>query len=534
MTLLVRILASAAAGVLLFLSFPPRTLWFLAPVAIALVVLTLTLPGRDGRTPGLRAGALLGAVFGLGFFLPLLPWIGEYVGPVPWIALSVAESVFLALFGVLVVLVARLPFAPLWIAAAWSATEWLRSTVPFGGFPWGRLAFGQSESVLLPIAAVGGAPLLSFAVALIGTALAAVVTAAPGRSRRSAGRRRTVAVGLIVVIAVPAVGLALRPTLAGPTDGDRTVVVAAIQGSVPRLGLDFNAQRRQVLDNHVRETLRLADEVDAGRSPRPDVVVWPENASDVDPTRDRTAADEISAASVRIGAPILVGAVLANADGTSTNSVLVWDGAAGPGERHDKKIVQPFGEYLPYRSFFRLFSSYADSAGNFVPGSGDGVVHLPDAGASGEADAVALAVGVATCYEVAFDRAPAEAVAAGAQILAVPTNNATFGDTEMTYQQLAMSRVRAVEHSRTVVVAATSGVSAIVAPDGTVTSRTALFDADHLVATVGVRSTLTPATTWGARVEALLVIVGAAAAVVGAVPAVRRRREPGPGPNKND
>ena len=74
----------------------------------------------------------------------------------------------------------------------------------------------------------------------------------------------------------------------------------------------------------------------------------------------------------------------------------------------------------------------------------------------------------------------------------------------------------------------------LIAPDGTVTSRTALFDADHLVATVGVRSTLTPATTWGARIEALLAILGVAAAVVGAVPAVRRRREPGPGPNKND
>ncbi|MBY6363604.1 apolipoprotein N-acyltransferase [Rhodococcoides corynebacterioides] len=524
--MLVRLLGSAAAGVVLFLSFPPRTLWFLAPVAVALVVLSLTVPGRDGRTPGLRAGASIGAVFGLGFFLPLLPWIGEYVGPVPWIALSVAESVFVALFGLAVVLVARVPLAPLWIAAAWSATEWLRSTVPFGGFPWGRLAFGQSESVLLPIASVGGAPLLSFAVALVGTALAAAVTALLGGARR-----RVVAAGLIAAVAIPAVGLALRPTLAGPTDGDRTVVVAAIQGSVPRLGLDFNAQRRQVLDNHVRETLRLADEVDAGRSPRPDVVVWPENASDVDPTRDRTAADEISAASVRIGAPILVGAVLANPDGTSTNSVLVWDGAAGPGERHDKKIVQPFGEYLPYRSFFRLFSSYADSAGNFVPGSGDGVVHTP---VSADPDAVALAVGVATCYEVAFDRAPAEAVAAGAQILAVPTNNATFGDTEMTYQQLAMSRVRAVEHSRTVVVAATSGVSAIVAPDGTVTSRTGLFDADHLVATVGVRSTTTPATTWGARIEALLVVVGAAAAVVGAARTVRRRREQGQGPNTDD
>ncbi len=516
MTLLLRTLGSAAAGVLLFLSFPPRILWFLAPVAVALVVLSLTVPGRDGRTPGLRAGALLGGVFGLGFFLPLLPWIGEYVGPVPWIALSVAESVFLALFGVLAVLVARLPLGPLWIATAWSATEWLRSTVPFGGFPWGRLAFGQSESVLLPIASVGGAPLLSFAVALIGTALAAAAAAALGH-----GGRRAVVAGLIVAVAIPSVGLALRPTLAGPEDGDRTVVVAAVQGSVPRLGLDFNAQRRQVLDNHVRETLRLADEVDAGRSPRPDVVVWPENASDVDPTRDRTAADEISAASVRIGAPILVGAVLANADGTSTNSVLVWDGAAGPGERHDKKIVQPFGEYLPYRSFFRLFSSYADSAGNFVPGHGDGVVHTPDAD---ESDAVAIAVGVATCYEVAFDRAPAEAVRAGARILAVPTNNATFGDTEMTYQQLAMSRVRAVEHSRTVVVAATSGVSAIVAPDGTVTSRTALFDADHLVATVGLRTDTTPATRWGSTVEYVLVGLGVLSAIGAVTSTVRRRR----------
>ncbi|WP_308126366.1 apolipoprotein N-acyltransferase [Rhodococcoides corynebacterioides] len=522
MILLGRTLASAVAGLLLFLSFPPRTLWFLAPVAIALVVLALTAPGRDGRTPRLRTGALLGAVFGLGFFLPLLPWIGVYVGPLPWIALSVAESVFLALFGVLAVLTSRLPLAPLWIAATWSATEWVRSTVPFGGFPWGRLAFGQSESVLLPIASLGGAPLLSFAVALIGTALAAAVAAVLG----GAGRR-TVAAALIVAVAIPVGGAALRTTLAGPTDGDRTVVVAAIQGSVPRLGLDFNAQRRQVLDNHVQETLRLADEVDAGRSPRPDVVVWPENASDVDPTRDRTAADAISAASIRIGAPILVGAVLANADGTSTNSVLVWDGAAGPGERHDKKIVQPFGEYLPYRSFFRLFSSYADSAGNFVPGSGDGVVLTPESAESAESagsDAVALAVGVATCYEVAFDRAPAEAVTAGAQILAVPTNNATFGDTEMTYQQLAMSRVRAVEHSRSVVVAATSGVSAIIAPDGSVTSRTALFDADHLVATVGVRSTVSPATVWGARIEAALVALGAAAALVGGVAAVRRRR----------
>ena len=79
----------------------------------------------------------------------------------------------------------------------------------------------------------------------------------------------------------------------------------------------------------------------------------------------------------------------------------------------------------------------------------------------------------------------------GAQLLAVPTNNATFGDTEMTYQQLAMSRVRAVEHGRAVVVAATSGVSAIIAPDGAVTSQTDLFVPAALVAKVPLSTSST-------------------------------------------
>ncbi len=196
-------------------------------------------------------------------------------------------------------------------------------------------------------------------------------------------------------------------------------------------------------------------------------MIWPENASDIDPLRNADAARDISAASAAIDAPILVGAVLVNGDRTTTNSVIVWDAQTGPGERHDKKIIQPFGEYLPWRSFFRLFSEYADRAGHFVPGDGDGMV-----------TAGGIDIGVATCYEVAFDRAFRDSIAAGAQLLAVPTNNATFGDTEMTYQQLAMSRVRAVEHGRAVIVAATSGVSAIVDPDGRVQQSTPLFVPD--------------------------------------------------------
>lgn len=495
---------AVASGLLLFASFPPRPLWFLAPVGIALLAAVLTDYGRRRRK--LRAGFGYGYLAGLGFLVPLLPWIGEYVGPLPWLALSAAEAVFIGLFGLGAVLVARLR-APIWVialalAAVWSLTEWLRSSVPFGGFPWGRLAFGQPEGWLLPLAALGGAPLLSFGVALTGTGLAAVALTVLRRRPW-----RALAGPVLVACGASLVAVATVPYVHADPDGDRTITVAAIQGSVPRLGLEFNAQRRAVLDNHVRRTFELADDVAAGREPQPDLVVWPENASDIDPLRNADAAEEITAASEAVGAPILVGAVLVNADRTTTNSVIVWDGTAGPGERHDKRIIQPFGEYIPYRDFFRKFSSYADDAGNFVPGDGNGVVH-----------AGGIPVGVATCYEVAFDRALTQSVRDGAELIAVPTNNATFGDTEMTYQQLAMSRVRAVEHRRDVVVAATSGVSAIIGSDGSVLQQSELFVPAALVSEVSLRTDTTLATRLGPIPEYLLslgALVALALAVVG-------------------
>ncbi|MFF0813659.1 apolipoprotein N-acyltransferase [Rhodococcus sp. NPDC003318] len=503
--------AALAAGLLLVASFPPRPLWFLAPIGVGLLVAVLTGWGR--RTLRLRAGFGYGYLAGLGFLLPLLPWVGEYVGPVPWLALSAVEALFIGLFGTLAVAVSRLPLAPLWIACTWSLAEWLRSSVPFGGFPWGRLAFGQSDGALLPVASVGGAPLLSFAVALTGAGLAALATGGRRRPRDWAGVAA-------LTVAMPVLAVALTPTLPDMDSADAgSITVAAVQGGVPRLGLDFNAQRRAVLDNHVRETLDLAADVDAGRVPQPDIVIWPENASDIDPYRNADAAASITAAARAVGAPILVGTVLVHGDGTTTNSVIVWDPAEGPGEQHDKKIIQPFGEYLPYRDFFRHFSQYADRAGNFVPGTGDGVVH-----------AAGIPVGVATCYEVAFDRALTDAVRAGAQLIAVPTNNATFGDTEMTYQQLAMSRLRAVEHGRAVVVAATSGVSAIVAPDGTVAESSSLFTPTTLVKQVPLRTSTTLATRLGAIPEFALCIVAALAVAAAGLRTAARRRRPVPPP----
>ena len=514
------------AGLALCVSFPPFGWWYSAIAAFALLGWVLTRPSTTAV-----GGLGYGLLFGLVFYVPLLPWISGLVGALPWLALSLVEALFPALFALLAVLVRRLPGWPLWFAGLWSAVEWLKSTVPFGGFPWGVVGFSQTESPLLPLAYVGGAPLVSFAVTLLGFSVSAMVLAVIDWWRRDAAARAAappavVLPGLCICLVLLSTAFAwphVRQSGTGAGD-DPPVTVAVVQGNVPRLGLEFNAQRRMVLDNHVRETLRLAKDVSEGRAPQPMLVIWPENSSDIDPLANPDAGQQISTAAAAIGAPILVGGVLA-APGyspenpVSTNSVIVWNPETGPADRHDKQIVQPFGEYMPWRSFFSRLSPYAERAGYFIPGQGSGVVQ-----------AAGVPVGITTCWEVIFDRAPRESVRNGAQLLAVPSNNATF-DEAMSEQQLAFGRLRAVEHDRYVVIAGTTGISAVIAPDGREVARTRFFEPAYLDQQIRLKTSLTPATRFGPIVEGGLVAIGVAAVLGamlhnGAFARVRRRRSP--------
>ncbi|NGO68342.1 apolipoprotein N-acyltransferase [Streptomyces boncukensis] len=494
--------AAALSGALLYLSFPPRPLWWLAVPAVA--GLGWCLHGRSWK-----AGLGLGFVFGLAFLLPLLSWTGEDVGPLPWLALAVAESLFVAVTAAGVALVSRLPLWPLWASGVWIAGEGLRARFPFGGFPWGKLAFGQPEGLFLPLAALGGTPLLGFAVVLCGFALTGLgLLLAAGRRARD----RAVWAVAALVAAPLAAGAAAAP-LVGTGAEKGTAEIAVVQGNVPRMGLDFNAQRRAVLDNHVRETRRLAERVRAGKAPQPDLVLWPENSSDIDPYTNRDARAEIDQVAKEIKAPISVGAVTDPGRGGPRNRQILWDPETGPGAVYDKRHLQPFGEYMPYRGFFRHFSSDVDRAGSFVPGDKTAVF-----------DMAGTKVGPVTCYEAAFDSTVRDQVRAGAQVLSVPSNNATFGRSEMTYQQLAMDRVRAVEHGRAVLVPVTSGVSAVIMPDGRIVQKTELFTADALVADVPRRSSLTPATRLGTAPELVLLAVAAGGLGWAAARAVRARR----------
>jgi apolipoprotein N-acyltransferase len=454
--------AAVAAGAALLLSFPLPNIWWLAPIGVALLAIAT-------RGRGFWGGFRLGGLAGLVFFIPLLTWTQIVGGPLAWMLLAVAEAAYLALLGAAGAITT--PIIERWrwiwppaIAVLWVGQEALRDRTPFGGFPWGRLAGSQGDSPALRYAVLGGAPFVTFMVALSGglLALAAWTLISRGRAAGGADRRaRLTALGAgFGAIAVFLVGLAV-PTSA-PTG--RPVQVAIVQGNVPRLGLEFNAQRRAVLDNHVRATLALAAEVKTGKAPQPDVVIWPENSSDIDPLvaddpGNADAAQAISAAATAIGVPILVGAVLEGPGDHGRNAAIVWSPATGPGATYVKQHPVPFAEYVPLRSLARKVTKRVDLVRtDFVAGHQPGVLRMGDG-------ANAVVVGDAICFEVAYDDLVRSSVTGGAQLLTVQTNNADFNTAEAE-QQMAMVRLRAVEHGRDALMVSTVGISGFVDASG--------------------------------------------------------------------
>ncbi|MBI9000419.1 apolipoprotein N-acyltransferase [Corynebacterium sp. CCM 9185] len=484
MSFLVRLLLALGSGVLVYSSYEPLGWWPAGIVGMALLYVALA-PWRARAlksSPRLRTGVFLAFSHSIALYLLLLPWIGELVGAFPYAALAVTESLYAIVLGLGVAAAARLRSGPVLYAFIAVAVEWLRSSWPFGGFAWVRLAWGQIDGPLRFLAPIGGPALVTFGTVMTAAGIAALVLRGD----------RYKALALITIPALAAAGSWVATPGSDADTGQ--ITVAAVQGNVPRLGLDFNAQRRAVLANHTRVTETIGEPVD--------LVVWPENSADVNPFADPQARALVDEAVRSAGAPVLVG-TLTRDDVGDRNTVVVFDPITGPGEWHHKKYLQPFGEWIPYRDLLRPLSPYVDRAGDYKPGDGDGVVHIR-VPATGET----IGVGVSTCYEVAFDAAGRDAVKAGARILTTPTNNATFGFSDMTYQQLAMSRMRALELDRAVVVAATSGVSAIILPSGNVTASTRIFTPAVLTETLPLRDRLTFAARHGSWIELTLGMIG--------------------------
>src|SRR6478736_3513921 len=336
-------LALAGGGLLCF-AFPTFDLWWVAPLALGLMALSWT-PGGSDRLPDVerrrsrpvRRGFLLGAVSGLVFFVPTLSWSGIYVGAVPWIALATLESLFVGVAGALYGWLSRSGrVRPLAFALVWVVTEGFRGRAPYGGFPWLKIAFGQADGTFGRLVALGGAPFVGFVVALAGGLLALAAQQLLAR-RRSPGdasgdasnARRSVLAPVAGAVVLGLAGLAVPL----PTDGP-TAQFLGVQGNVPHPGLDFNAERRAVLDNHVAATLKAQEDVAAGRAPAPDLVVWPENASDIDPLRNADAKSLILETVDALKRPLIVGGLLEEPVGFVSNVALLFEPGKGNTDRY--------------------------------------------------------------------------------------------------------------------------------------------------------------------------------------------------------
>ena len=483
------IAVAAIAGWTINLAFPTANFWFAAPIGLALLWSAL-------EHSGLRAGFGLGIVAGLGFFLPHLWFIDVSAGVVPWLALSTVESLAIAIptaawcwVRTRKVLEGKMWAEPIVFALLWVAGEQLRSIAPYGGFPWGRLAFSQIDAPVAALAWLGGAPLVSFAVAVAGGALGLAFEAIRGR------RLVLSILGIAGAVAVYASGLAI-PLDVAPESG--TLRVGMVQGNVPNLGLDSIKQARLVTQNHADETGRLVADLPWA----PDVVVWAEDSADVDPRVDATSRRIVTGAAVAVGAPILLGTNDYTPVDGRFNTALLWTPGGKAIAFYKKQHPVPFAEYLPLRALARAVTKAADRLTvDMLPGDKVGLIALPSERLGRD-----VLLGDVICFEVAYDPLIRSSVRAGAEIIVVQTNNATFGLTNESEQQFAMTRMRAIETGRVAIQVSTVGVSGFVLPDGSVVSKTGLFTAEHLAEEVPLRTSMTPAMRIGGALGFALLI----------------------------
>ena len=494
---LARVVVAVAAGALLGLAFAPHDHPWLTIVAVPLFLAAL-----DGASA--KSGFLIGAGFGIAYYAVLVPWL-SVIGGDAAVALAILEGLFYAVFGLFATQVVKLKLWMLWIPCLWVATEFAAASVPFGGFPWGRLAWALSDNPLGKLAAFVGIPALSFVVAFIGVLVYAVL-------RRQSGLRLR-AVALVAGVAIIG-GSAL---ISLPTAGDgKTVKAAMVQGNVPGKGLEFLGRARTVTRNHLNATLDLEKRVQDGTEMKPDLVIWPENSTDIDPYEDAETRADIEQAVKAVDVPILVGAIT---DGPGPNerqtTGIVWDPVTGPGQRYAKRHPVPFGEYIPFRDELLPYIKRLEMIGRqTAPGKGPGV--MPIRG---------ITYGDVICFELVYDNIISDVVKGGAQVLIVQTNNATYGGTGQPDQQFAITRMRAIETGRTVLIASTSGISGVIRPDGTVEHKSAQFVPDVYVATVPVRDSQTLATTLGGWPQWILTGLGLLGIVLALVDRRRRRTD---------
>ncbi len=429
---MVNLLLSALSGLLLSAAFEPIAMWWLAPIAIALEMYALS---RNERT------FLSVLAFALTFNLVLLHWTSIYVGSLPWIILATG----LTLFYLPLVAVKRLGMS--FFPFIFIVLEEIRNHFPFQGFGWARIAYSQADAPYAKIAAHGGAVALSAITVLIGLFIFHL-------SQKQLNFLILLPIALVFIPSNVAIS--------------QTTNALLIQGNVPKLGLDFNSRATEVFNKHVIETkVALQSEKEV------DFILWPENAVDVDPFRNPEVFETLNIFTT----PLILGAIV-NRDKEVLNTSILW--TKEKQNVYVKQHLTPFGEYIPLRALASKISPLVDDVRDFSAGD----------------ESIIFSIGAAKiapiiCFELLDDQI-LHVAAKSSNLLAVQTNSATFGDSAESAQQLHITRIRAIEHSRNVLSVSTTGYSAVIDYNGQVLQKSDMGTAEHLYAQVGLISNTSP------------------------------------------
>lgn len=496
-----RMAIAIAGGVVSSLAFPRENIWPLIFVAVTLLFVSI-------HNQNFYRALAIGFVGGLAFYLTQIEWLSLYLGPIPWLALSILESIIFA-FGMAATALVwkkleqiqirnwlRSLIASLGLAVLFTAREWVSITLPYGGFPWSRLAQTQSESILAKWVYLGGLGTLTFVIAWLSATLAITLL-----TKGTWTKYLLPLASALTVFAIPM-------SFSVPVNNDSgSMKIAAVQGNA-NAGLFSNTVRGQILQNHLDASKLLNPDF------KPDVVVWPENASDVNPISDANANRAITElVNEKFGVPFIFGTITSRGDQIFNSSIL-WRPNTGPVDWYDKKRPVPFAEYVPDRDFWYQFAP--DLIGlisrGYTFGERDGIFEVAD-----------HKLGVLICFEIAIDDIGRDLVNQGAQVIVSQTNNADFGHSDETFQQAAFARLRAIETGRTVVNISTVGVSAIYAADGSIIQQVATFSPAVLEQQVSLSNSITPAMKYGAIIDLSLNCAAIALIAFGFAAAIRRR-----------
>jgi apolipoprotein N-acyltransferase len=385
-------------------------------------------------------------IFAFSFNAVLLHWTSTFVGSTPWIILSFGLSL----------LYLQLSLVGRWGIAAYPllfvALEEVRNRFPFGGFGWARVAYSQADALYAAIASRGGAISLSAMTVLIAAFIFFVLNKK---------------INLVLIIPLFALLIPNNITALSQTS------VLMIQGNVPELGLEFNARAKEVFNNHVNETNKALRQ-----DKKVDFIVWPENAVDVDPYTNKDVYEKLEA----FEKPLIIGAIVGKGEKILNTSILWGDETQ---EIYVKQHLTPYGEYIPLRSIAKKISPLVSQVKDFSPGNEQKIFTIGQA-----------KIAPVICFELVDDEILSEA-AKKSNLLVVQTNSATFGESAESAQQLSMTRVRAIEHSRNVVSVSTTGISAVIDFNGKVLNQTSMGTAEHVFADVGLIEQISPRDRYG-------------------------------------